>query len=158
MTARLSLSLSLLLFSFSAPFLVSVLIFLFLLSWALVQPLECLPDVKELLPQLCEQYVTLKVLLDDWVADNPQKDPIMDRSEQAWLFWQRVEKAGAGCASWWTAASRVALRLPSSCMAERFFSVAKGSTKKNQVRLQDDNQEIRHLLAFNHSTLALDPV
>lgn len=124
--------------------------------WAIVEPLKCLPDVEKLLGQMCEQYVNLKVKLDEWIANNPQKKPVMERAMQAWSFWQHVERAGAGCRAWWTAASYVALRQPSSCTAERFFSVAQGTTKKTQSSLQDENQEIRHLLAFNHRSTVCD--
>jgi hypothetical protein len=93
---------------------------------------------------------------DEWIANNPQKKPVMERAMQAWSFWQHVERAGAGCRAWWTAASYVALRQPSSCTAERFFSVAQGTTKKTQSSLQDENQEIRHLLAFNHRSTVCD--
>lgn len=100
--------------------------------------------------------VNFKVMLDDWLANNLQKVPIMDRALQSWSFWAHVEQAGAGCRAWWTAASYVALRLPSSCTAERFFSVAGGTTKKTQASLLDENQEIRHLLAFNNRTTMCD--
>jgi hypothetical protein len=124
--------------------------------WAIVEPLMCLPDVAKLLGQMCEQYVNFKVILDDWLVNNLQKVPIMDRALQSWSFWAHVEQAGAGCRAWWTAASYVALRLPSSCTAERFFSVAGGTTKKTQASLLDENQEIRHLLAFNNRTTMCD--
>lgn len=124
--------------------------------WAIVEPLKCLPDVEKLLGQMCEQYVNFKVLLEEWIANNLQKESIMERALQAWSFWQHVEGAGAGCRAWWTAASYVALRQPSSCSAERFFSVAQGTTKKTQASLLDENQEIRHLLAFNHRSTVCD--
>ena len=75
--------------------------------WTIVEPLKCLPDVEKLLGQICEQYVSLRVVLDEWVANNPQKEPIMERALQAWSFWEHVERAGASCRAWWTAATLV---------------------------------------------------
>lgn len=73
----------------------------------------------------------------------------MDRAGTAWEFWRHVKHVAATCNAWAEAAARVALLLPSSCDTERFLSTATGTTKRTQIAMGEDVQEIRHLLAFN---------
>jgi hypothetical protein len=51
--------------------------------------------------------------------------------------------------AWWEAAGIIALLYPTSCEVERFFSVAKGTTKKSQFSMLEDTQETRLMTAFN---------
>jgi hypothetical protein len=72
----------------------------------------------------------------------------VNRAEDAWAFWGLLKRQGETCSAWTRAAARVALLLPSSTDVERFFSTAGGTTKRTQMALSEDNQEIRHLLAY----------
>ena len=71
------------------------------------------------------------------------------RACEAWEFWRHVKRVASPCIAWVDAAARIALLVPSSCDAERFFSTATGTTKRTQMGMGEDVQEIRHLLAFN---------
>ena len=119
-------------------------------AWAIVQPLLHIKGfTNDLLSAMCEQYVALVPLLTQWCDGKVIEAEVMKRVDGAWVFWVHLNHVAPTCSAWVTAALRVALLLPSSCDVERFFSTATGTTKRTQMALDEDNQEIRHLLAFN---------
>jgi hypothetical protein len=119
-------------------------------AWAIVEPLLCIKGfTKDALDHMCEQYVALVPQLSAWCEGQELAAETVKRAEDAWAFWGLLKRQGETCSAWTRAAARVALLLPSSTDVERFFSTAGGTTKRTQMALSEDNQEIRHLLAYN---------
>lgn len=118
-------------------------------AWNVVEPLLCIKGfTNEVLDVMCQQYVALVTQLRAWCDGKERPVETMQRVDAAWVFWTQLKLVGT-CSAWVSAAARVALLLPSSSDVERFFSAAGGTTKRTQMALSEDNQEIRHLLVYN---------
>merc|ERR1711991_1005850 len=105
---------------------------------------------KQLLDDMLVEAVEFTVRLKQWCRVNPiAQSSLSSKMEQAWSFWVSLEK-NVELKAWRDAAEIVALLVPTSCEPERFFSKAKGLTKKTQMSLTDENQETKHLVAYNN--------